>query len=128
MTILRYMARELAMEIGRRSQEFYTFVMPAVDMYEDGNDLVVKIDLPGFKKDEISLRMTDDILSIKTKRKPEEHLGYLYYKTRPIELDKTILLPFSTKDGEKAAATARHADGVITLRIPIPGITSIAVA
>ena len=55
MTLMRYAARELSREIGKRSREFYEFVMPAIDMYEDENGLIVKIDLPGFKRDEIRL-------------------------------------------------------------------------
>ncbi|HJU95130.1 MAG TPA: Hsp20 family protein [Nitrososphaera sp.] len=45
--------------------------MPAIDMYEDGNDLVIEIDLPGFRKDDINIRIIDrNILSIKATRKP----------------------------------------------------------
>ena len=47
------MARELAKELDGRSREFYEFVMPAIDIIEEGNDLVVTIDLPGFAKKDI---------------------------------------------------------------------------
>jgi HSP20 family protein len=49
----RYVARELAKELDCRSREFYEFVMPAIDIIEEGNDLVVTIDLPGFAKKDI---------------------------------------------------------------------------
>jgi hypothetical protein len=37
------------------SREFYEFTMPAVDMFEgdDTNELIVKIDLPGYAKKDI---------------------------------------------------------------------------
>jgi HSP20 family molecular chaperone IbpA len=38
--------------------------MPAVDMVEEKNDLVVRIDLPGFTKENINLRIVEDILTI----------------------------------------------------------------
>ena len=60
-----YMAREVMKEINNKSKEFYEFVLPPVDMYEDGNDLVVVIDLPGFDKKDINLRITKNILTIK---------------------------------------------------------------
>ena len=41
--------------------EFFEFVMPALDMYEDGSDLVVLIDLPGFSKQDISLRILENV-------------------------------------------------------------------
>jgi HSP20 family protein len=121
MTLMRYAARELSREIGKRSREFYEFVMPAIDMYEDESGLIVKIDLPGFKRDEIKISIEEDILSIRAKRMEpeEERLGTVLYKQRPIQIDKRISLPISTKEGEKVTGTATYSDGVVTLRIPI---------
>jgi HSP20 family molecular chaperone IbpA len=48
MGIGRCMARELAKELDGRSREFYELVMPSIDIIEEGNDLVVTNDLPGF--------------------------------------------------------------------------------
>ena len=132
MGIVEYTARELFREFDKRTQEFYEFVMPAIDMYEDGNDLVVEIDLPGFRKEDIRIRIVDgDILSVKaTKRRApptEEPLGPVHYKQRPIQIDKRIVLPISTKDAERVTGTAKYENGVITLRIPIPRATAIPI-
>ena len=121
MTLIDYAAREFSREIGKRSREFYEFVMPAIDMYEDENGLIVKIDLPGFKRDEIKISVEEDILSIRAKRmEPEdEKLGTILYKQRPVQIDKRISLPIPIKEGEKVTGTAIYSDGVVTLRIPI---------
>ncbi len=121
MTLIDYAARELSREIGKRSREFYEFVMPAIDMYEDENGLIVKIDLPGFKREEIKISIEEDILSIRAKRmeSEEERLGTILYKQRPVQIDKRISLPISIKEGEKVTGTAIYSDGVVTLRIPI---------
>jgi HSP20 family protein len=50
MGIVEYAARGLLGELDKTTQEFYEFIMPAIDMYEDGNDWVIEIDLPGFRK------------------------------------------------------------------------------
>jgi HSP20 family molecular chaperone IbpA len=50
MGVSRYVAKEIMKEIGNRSREFYEFVLPPVDIYEDGTELVVIVDLPGFQK------------------------------------------------------------------------------
>jgi HSP20 family protein len=50
MGILEYAARGLRGELDKTTQEFYGFIMPAIDMYEDGNELVIEIDLPGLEK------------------------------------------------------------------------------
>ncbi len=129
MTLLDYAAREFSREIGKRSREFYEFVMPAIDMYEDENGLIVKIDLPGFKREEIKISIEDDILSIRAKRmEPEdERLGTVLYKQRPVQIDKRISLPIPIKEGEKVTGTAVYSDGVVTLRIPISRVGVIPV-
>jgi HSP20 family protein len=121
MTLIHYAARELSREIGKRSREFYEFVMPAIDMYEDENGLVVKIDLPGFKRDEIKISIEEDILSIRARKMEpqDESLGTILYKQRPVQIDKRISLPIPVKEGEKVTGTATYLDGVVTLNIPI---------
>jgi HSP20 family protein len=121
MTLIHYAARELSREIGKRSREFYEFVMPAIDMYEDENGLVVKIDLPGFKRDEIKISIEEDILSIRARKMEpqDESLGAILYKQRPVQIDKRISLPIPVKEGEKVTGTATYLDGVVTLKIPI---------
>jgi HSP20 family molecular chaperone IbpA len=116
-------------ELGEISRRFYELVNPAIDISEEDNDLVVRVDLPGFTKNNINLRIIEgDILSIQAKREPEEeHMGVTYYKNRPIRVDKKIVLPISVKDSEKVVVTAKYADGVLTLRIPIPESTRIEI-
>ncbi|MGI0024808.1 MAG: Hsp20/alpha crystallin family protein, partial [Nitrososphaera sp.] len=82
MGIGRYMAKELAKELDSKSREFYEFVMPAIDIVEDGSDLLVAIDLPGFAKKDISLRISGNVLSISAKREHDEALGTIYYRHR----------------------------------------------
>jgi HSP20 family protein len=121
MTLIHYAARELSREIGKRSREFYEFGMPAIDMYEDENGLVVKIDLPGFKRDETKISIEEDILSIRARKMEpqDESLGAILYKQRPVQIDKRISLPIPVKEGEKVTGTATYLDGVVTLKIPI---------
>jgi HSP20 family protein len=130
MGIAEYVGRELSRELDKRSQECYEFVMPAIDMYEDVNDLVVEIDLPGFRKEDVNIRIVEDnILSIKARRKKAtELLGVIHYRQRPIQIDKRIVLPISTKDGKRVTSTAKYENGVITLRIPIPKATAVPIA
>ncbi|MGH9992581.1 MAG: archaeal heat shock protein Hsp14 [Nitrososphaera sp.] len=127
MGIGRYMAKELAKELDSKSREFYEFVMPAIDIVEDGSDLLVAIDLPGFAKKDISLRISGNVLSISAKREHDEALGTIYYRHRPAKIDKKIPLPISVKEEEKIVGKATYENGVVTLRIPIPKSTSIPI-
>jgi HSP20 family protein len=127
MGFAEYMAKEFMKELGNRSREFYEFVMPAIDMFEDGNELVVTVDLPGFAKKDIKLRIIGNVLSISAKREPEENLGTVYYRQRPNYIDKKVPLPFSISDDEKVIGTAKYVEGVISLKIPIPKSSSIPI-
>src|ERR671922_914662 len=121
MGIAQYMAKEFMREISNRSKEFYEFILPPIDMVEDANDLVVMIDLPGFAKKDIKLRIVRNVLSISAKREEVEDVGSVYYKHRPLQIDKKIPLPISVSDhDEQIVGTAVYQDGVVTLRIPIP--------
>jgi HSP20 family protein len=122
-----YVARELAKELDGRSREFYEFVMPAIDIVEDGNDLVVTIDLPGFVKKDINLRITGNVLSIIAKREQAEALGTVYYRHRPLKIDKKIRLPISVKEEEKVVGKATYENGVVTLKIPMAKSTNIPI-
>jgi HSP20 family protein len=122
-----YVVREIAKELDGRSREFYEFVMPAIDMVEDGNDLVVAIDLPGFAKKDINLRITGNVLSIIAKREQAEILGTVYYRHRPLRIDKKVMLPISVKEEEKVVGKATYENGVITLKIPMTKSTNIPI-
>ena len=45
---------------------------PALDVYEDKDDLVVKAELPGLEKDNVEVNLTDHTLIIKGEKKKEE--------------------------------------------------------
>jgi len=127
MGFAEYMTKEFVKELGNRSKEFYEFIMPAIDMFEDGNELVVAVDLPGFAKKDIKLRIIGNVLSINAKREPEENFGTVYYRQRPNYIDKKVPLPFSVSDDEKVIGTAKYVEGVINLKIPIPKSSSIPI-
>ena len=118
MGIATYMAKEVMKEINNKSKEFYEFILPPVDMVEDSNDLLVIIDLPGFNKNDITLRINKNVLSIKANKPDNEYRGTVYLKHRPTKIDKKVILPFLVDDDEEITGTANYSDGIITLRIP----------
>jgi HSP20 family protein len=125
----QYMAKEFMKELGNRSKEFYEFIVPAIDMVEDGNDLMILIDLPGFAKKDIKLRIVGNLLSINARRETEENMGTVYYRQRPTVIEKKIILPISLSDDDdgKVIGTAKYVDGVVTLRMPIPMSSNIPI-
>jgi HSP20 family protein len=57
---------------GQRTTEFFDGWTPAVDLYEDKENLFVKVELPGLKKEEIEVSVHDGTLSISGERKAAE--------------------------------------------------------
>lgn len=123
------MAKELMRELGNKSREFYEFVMPALDMYEDGSDLVILIDLPGFSKQDISLRILDNVLTISAKRQKDEYTNTaIYIRQRPLHINKKVPLPIRVTEEDQVLGSATYVEGVVTLRIPIPRYNTIPIS
>ncbi len=125
MSLGRYVMREIMREIGNRSREFFEFVMPPIDILEDGNELLILVDLAGFKKDDIRVRINNNILSIRARREVPLHVGSKYMQQRPLKIDKSIPLPISVKSDDNLKAL--YKDGVLEIRIPISGVNIIKV-
>lgn len=130
MGFAHYMAKELIREFGNKSREFFEFVMPAIDMYEEGSELVVLIDLPGFSKQDISLRIQDNVLSINARRQKEgeSRADTIHLQQRPLHINKKVPLPITVTEEDHVLGSATYADGIVTLRIPIPRHNTIPIS
>ena len=115
-----YVVKEVMREIGNRSREFFEFVLPPVDVVMQNDNLVVTIDMPGFEKNSIKLRIHGHILSVNARRETVED-GTVIWRQRPNVIDKKIRLPMRVKDEEDLGASAKYTDGVLSLTIPIKG-------
>ena len=113
-----YMVKEVMKEIGNKSREFYEFILPPVDMILQNDSLIVTIDMPGFNKKEIKLKLNGNILSINAKREDETE-GTVVWRQRPRIIDKKVRLPIEVKDDEDPGASAKYRDGVLTFTIPV---------
>jgi HSP20 family molecular chaperone IbpA len=118
MGIIRYVAKEVAKEIGNKSREFYEFVLPPIDMYLDDDSLTVIVDLPGFDKKDIKITLHKNILSIKA-RKEDLQKDNVVCKQRPNIIDKKIRLPTMVEEGKEETISAKFVQGVLTLKIPV---------
>ncbi len=119
MGLVRHMAKEAIREIGNKSREFYEFVLPPVDMQLENGNLVVTVDIPGFKKDDIKLSIHGNVLSIYAEKKDNVNVDEIICKQRPNLIDKKIRLPLKIKAGEEKVDSAKYSDGVLTIKIPV---------
>lgn len=93
-------------------------VAPAVDIYEEGDDLVVKAELPGLNKEDIEVKITSDYISISGEKKREEKVeekNYYRYERSYGSFSRTFRLPL---DVQTEKAKAKFENGVLEVRIP----------
>jgi HSP20 family protein len=91
---------------------------PAVDLFEEKDDIVVKAEMPGMDKDNIQVNLTDHTLTIKgEKKKDEEVKEENYYRSERSygSFVRTLDLPADVQS-DKVKATFKN--GVLEVRLP----------
>ena len=118
MGLVKHVAKEFFKEVDDKSREFFEFVLPPIDLHEENDNLVVTVDIPGFDKSDIKVSMNANVLSINAEKKDNKN-GRTIMKQRPRVIDKKMRLPITVKEGEEKVNSAKYADGVLTIEIPI---------
>lgn len=115
---INFLGKDIERGMEDHTQEFYKFVMPPMDLYKDGNNIRVVVDLPGFTKEEISINLDGSMLQLTANRKSDNEDAV--YAQRPNNITKRIRLPAHIKRREEPDCVASMQDGVLTLTIPVP--------
>ena len=92
---------------------------PKIDVVERDNQLVTRVDLPGMKKDDVSVEVTDGhlVLSGERKRETEEKKNNVYRSEREYgSFYRAVPLPEGAKLEE---VKATFADGVLEVSVPL---------
>jgi len=93
-------------------------ITPTVDIYEDADDIVIKADLPGMKKENIDVNISGNTVTISGEKKKEEKVEKKnYYSTERSygSFTRTFRIPTEVQ-ADKAKASFK--DGVLELRVP----------
>ncbi len=94
--------------------------LPAVDVWESENELVLSFDLPGIPEDKIAVELDDNVLTVSGEReRAEEHRGdrFYRYERRFGTFQRSVTLPAGVNESE---ITANYKDGVLEVRVPKP--------
>jgi HSP20 family protein len=92
--------------------------VPAVDMYQTDNEVVVKVALPGVKADDVQINVTGELLTIKGETKQEEEKKDKAYHIRERRwgaFERTIAMPTQVVADK---AKAEFESGVLTVTLP----------
>jgi HSP20 family protein len=114
--------------LGRRPRLFWPepwwpaaamkITTPAVDLFEEKDDIVVKAELPGMEKDNIEVNLSGNRLTIKGERKQEAEVkkeGYYKSERSYGAFARTLELPREVQT-EKVKAAFKN--GILEIRLP----------
>lgn len=93
---------------------------PVVDIFETGHGVVLKAELPGISKENVSIEVKDNILTIKGERLSDQDIGKEKYfrKERCFGSFYRSFTMQGAIDPEKIKATFK--DGILEMEIPRP--------
>jgi len=68
-TLLQRRLNSIFDELGLQAEVERSSFTPAVDVYEDAQKVVLKLEVPGVKQEDLSIRLENQILTVKGERK-----------------------------------------------------------
>lgn len=91
--------------------------MPAVDLADAGDAFVVQVELPGVKKDDLDILVSERQVQIRGEARPEvrERAQALLRERGPVTYQRAVPLPSEVQTTEGKAV---FKDGVLTLTLP----------
>jgi HSP20 family protein len=93
-------------------------ITPSVDVFEEKDEVVVKAELPGMSKEDIDVKVTDDVITISGEKKKEEKVekkNYYRMERSYGSFIRSLRLPAEVQT-EKASA--KFKEGILEIRIP----------
>ncbi len=102
----------------QRSGQFFNEWAPALDLYEDKENVYLKAEVPGMKKEDIDVSLHENVVTISGERKFEQkHEGAENYRSERFfgRFSRSITLPIAV-EGEKVKAS--YKDGILNITLP----------
>ena len=103
---------------GELTQPFLSGWMPAMDLYEDKDNFVLKAELPGMKKEDIDISLHEGVLTVSGERKREQtHEKEEAYRSERFfgRFHRTISLPRAVAADK---VVAHYKDGMLSVTLP----------
>lgn len=90
--------------------------MPAVELTETDDDIVLKVEVPGIAAEDLDIQATADSVTIEGERKQMTEIeGYSRSEFRYGQFSRVVPMPVQVKNTK---ATAAYQDGLLTLTLP----------
>ncbi len=91
--------------------------MPSLELAEDGDDLVVRVEVPGAEPDDLDIDVSSHTLTVRGEiRQQEEGRGAVYHSERRYgRFQRSVSLPVAI---DPDRATAQFQQGLLEVRLP----------
>ena len=90
--------------------------LPPIDVYHNEEQITVRVEVPGVKREDLDVHAEGDLLTITGKKEEIQSENYHQVESRWGSFHRAITLPH-TVDKEKISASCK--DGVLTLTLPL---------
>jgi len=100
---------------GREASEQETVWAPPVDVYEDDGGLILVVDLPGVRRDDIDLRIDDTGLTVEGERAREESSSGIRLERPAGRFRRSFRIGIPL---DPSGARATYREGVLRITIP----------
>ena len=109
--------RDLQREVPEKQQQQAAPLVPPVDIVEDAEGITVKADLPGVARDNLSIGVDGDTLTIEAAVSLGEpaNIRPVYAEVRAAQYKRSFVL---SRDLDTGRIDANLRNGVLTLRVP----------
>lgn len=91
---------------------------PAVDIVENGEELILKAELPGMKKENITVHVEDNVLTLRGERKFEKETKEENYHRVEREYGSFVRSFALPSNVDESRIRAEYKDGLLTLSLP----------
>ena len=97
--------------------QFFRDWAPAVDLFEDRDNYVVKVEVPGMKREDIDISLHQNALTISGERKHEQKTDGGNFRSERFygRFERTLTLP-NAVSGENVKAS--YKDGILSITLP----------
>jgi len=92
----------------------YRGISPDTDIYEKDEKIIFETELPGLSKNDIKIKVQEDILSVSAQKSVDASRKFLRKERVYGKLERTFRLP---KDYDVNSLNARYENGVLTLEL-----------
>ncbi len=92
--------------------------MPAIDLYQTDDEIVVKAALPGIKPDEVQISVTGDVLTLRGEFKRQEEQKEATWHIREQRsgiFERSVMLPTEVQTDK---SKADFENGILTITLP----------